>query len=137
MGLIEFLRRAQKKFAALLAAGSSKVDAYRGAYPGGPRTKETEWVQAKRTARVPKVAAEVQRLTILDAACQADYVAVRLLELSKNPDPSIALKAIAQWGKLVESGALRPPAAACEVQPAAREAQKDRVIDELLALEGV
>jgi hypothetical protein len=125
----------QKKFAELLAGGSSKVAAFRGAYPGGPRTKGTEWVQAKRTARMPRVAAEVHRLTMLNVAGQVEQVAARLIELSKNPDPGIALKAIAEWGKLVESGALQPPATARNAQSApARDVEVDRVIDELIAL---
>jgi hypothetical protein len=125
----------QKKFAQLLAGGSSKVAAFRGAYPGGPRTKGTEWVQAKRTARVPRVAAEVHRLTMLNVAGQVEQVAARLIELSKNPDPGIALKAIAEWGKLVKGGALRPPATAHNAQSATvRHVETDRVIDELIAL---
>jgi hypothetical protein len=129
------LTRKQKKFAELIAGGSSKVAAYRGAYPGGPRTKGTEWVQAKRTASVPKVAAEVQRLTMLNVAGQVEQVAARLIELSKNPDPDIALKAIAQWGKLVESGALEPPTTAREARPVAtRNTETGRIIDELIAL---
>src|SRR6516225_6541953 len=94
----------QRQFAALVASGSTKVDAFRRAYPGGPRSRGTEWEAAKRVSRAPKVKAEICRLTLshYDAAAQAEHVTARLLELTKDPNPSVALRAIAQWGKLAE-----------------------------------
>jgi hypothetical protein len=103
----------QQRFAELLASGSTKVGAFRQAYPSEGRSKGTEWEGAKRVARHPAVAAEVQRLTLLrsphDAAAQAEHIAARLLELTKDPDPAVALRAIAQWGKLADAGLLKPP----------------------------
>jgi hypothetical protein len=119
----------QRRFAELLASGCSKVEAFRRAYPSDQRGKGTEWEGAKRVARLPKVAAEVERLTLLrsphDAAAQAGHIAARLLELTKNPDPSVALRAIAQWGKLAEAGLLKPP-------HAIDNREKDRLVDELM-----
>jgi hypothetical protein len=121
----------QKRFCELVGAGCSRVDAFRQAYPGGPRTKGTEWEQAKRVGRVPKVKAEIERLSLLrspyDAAAQAEHVAARLLELSKSSDPDIALKAISQWTKLAAAAQLKPP-------PSARDTEKARlIIDEILS----
>jgi hypothetical protein len=90
-------------------------------------------------ARLPQVAAEVQRLTLLhsphDAAAQADHVAARLLELSKSQEPAVALRAIAQWGKLAEAGLLKPPTtAAVQGDVIARRIERARMIDDLKGL---
>jgi hypothetical protein len=129
----------QRRFAELLASGCTKVDAFRQAYPSGQRTKGTEWEGAKRVARHPAVAAEVQRLTLLrsphDAAIQAEHVSARLLELSKSSEPSIALRAIAQWGKLAEAGLLKSPTTSAKQSDAAdRPIETARIIEELRGL---
>jgi len=120
----------QQRFAKV-AAGCTKAEAFRRAYPSDRRGNGTLWEGAKRVGRVPKVKAEIQRLTLLrsphDAAAQAEHVAARLLELTKDPDPAVALRAIAQWGKLVEAGLLKP-------HSAADDAEKARLVDELMAL---
>jgi hypothetical protein len=118
----------QRRYAALVASGSTKVQAFRVAYPSvAGRTQASEWEGAKRVGRVPKVKAEICRLTLSHAVAQAEHVTARLLELTKDPDSSIALRAIAQWAKLTEAGLLKPP-------EAVSQAQNDRIIDELLSL---
>jgi hypothetical protein len=129
----------QQRFAELLASGTTKVDAFRQAYPSDRRGKGTAWEGAKRVARHPAVAAEVQRLTLLrsphDAAAQAEHIAARLLELTKNPEPAVALRAIAQWGKLAEAGLLKPPpGAAKQGNVAGEHNERARIIDELRGL---
>jgi hypothetical protein len=129
----------QQRFAELLASGSTKVDAFRQAYPSDRRGKGTAWEGSKRVARHPAVAAEVQRLTLLrsphDMVAQAEHIAARLLELSKNSEPSVALRAIAQWGKLAEAGLLKPsPGGAKQGNVAAGHIERARIIDELRGL---
>lgn len=51
----------QRKFAELLASGSSKVDSFRAAYPSDKRSRATEWQGGKRVARLPQVRAGVER----------------------------------------------------------------------------
>ena len=129
----------QQRFAELLAGGSTKVDAFRQAYPSDRRGKATAWEGAKRVARHPAVAAEVQRLTLsrspFDMAAQAQHVAARLLELSKSSEPSVALRAIAQWGKLAEAGLLKSqPTVAQQGDIAAGRIERARIIEELKGL---
>jgi hypothetical protein len=129
----------QRRFAELLAGGSTKAGAFREAYPSDRRGKGTEWEGAKRVARLPQVAAEVQRLTLLhsphDLQAQADHIAARLLELSKSQEPAVALRAIAQWGKLAEAGLLKPPTvAAPDSDVAGRQSERARILDDLRRL---
>jgi hypothetical protein len=56
---------------------------------------------------------------------QAEHIAARLLELTKNPEPVVALRAIAQWGKLAEAGLLKPPTTA-DHRPEASAQRVDR-----------
>jgi hypothetical protein len=123
------LTHKQRTFAELVAGGCSKVDAFRRAYPSDRRGKQTEWQGAKRVARQPKVIAEIERLSLLraphDVAAQTDHVAARLLELTKDSDPIVALRAIAQWAKLAEAGLLKPPVI--------DNTERDRLVDELMA----
>jgi hypothetical protein len=125
------LTHKQQKFVEFLVAGCTKVEAFRRAYPSDRRSKGTEWEGAKRVARLPKVQAEIQRRSLLhsphDAAAQAEHITARLLELTKDSDPTVALRAIAQWAKLSEEGLLRP-------RPAASEGEKDQLVEELIAL---
>jgi hypothetical protein len=120
----------QRRFAELVASGSTKVEAFRRAYPSDRRGKGTEREGAKRIARMPKVQAEVERLTLLrsphDATAQAEHIAARLLELTKDPDSVVALRAIAQWSKLAEAGLLK--------RPEVYDKEKDSLIDELMGL---
>jgi hypothetical protein len=120
----------QTRFAELVASGCSKVEAFRQAYPSDRRGRGTASEGAKRVARLPKVQAEVQRLSLLrspyDATAQAQHIVARLLDLSKDPDPAIALRAIAQWGKLAEAGLLKPPGI--------DDTERDRLVDELVGL---
>jgi hypothetical protein len=130
----------QQRFAELVAGGASKSDAFRRAYPSDLRGKATVWAGAQKVAAVPKVAAEVQRLRLLrsphDAAAQAEHIAARLLELTKSPEPEVALRAISQWAKLREAGLLRPAAIDQPTingrQPSADE--RRQILDELKAL---
>jgi hypothetical protein len=129
----------QRRFAELLASGSTKVDAFRRAYPSDRRGKATAWEGSKRVARHPAVAAEVQRLALLrsphDMVAQAEHIAARLLELSKSSEPSVALRAIAQWGKLAEAGLLKPPTTAAEqCDVAIRPMETAGIIDQLRGL---
>ena len=129
----------QQRFAELLASGSTKVGAFRQAYPSERRGKGTEWEGAKRVARHPAVAAEVQRLTLLrsphDAAAQAEHIAARLLELSKHSQPAVALKAISQWAKMAQAGLLKPPpSAAKQGNVAAGHIERAQIIEELKGL---
>lgn len=131
----------QRKFAELLASGSSKVDSFRAAYPSDKRSRATEWQGGKRVARLPQVRAEVERLSLQrsphSVAAQAEHVAARLLELSKSADPEIALRAIAQWGKLADAGLLQPPPSnAKQANVAAAHVERARIIEELKALYG-
>jgi hypothetical protein len=123
------LTHKQRTFAELVAGGCSKVDAFRRAYPSDRRGKQTEWQGAKRVARQPKVIAEIERLSLLraphDFVAQADHVAARLLELTKDSDPVVALRAIAQWAKLAEAGLFKPPVI--------DNTERDRLVDELMA----
>jgi hypothetical protein len=48
------LTHKQQKFAELLAAGCTKVEAFRRAYPSDQRGKGTEWEGAKRVGAYPK-----------------------------------------------------------------------------------
>ena len=129
----------QQRFAELLASGSTKVGAFRQAYPSERRGKGTEWEGAKRVARHPAVAAEVQRLSLLrsphDMVAQAEHIAARLLELSKSSEPSVALRAIAQWGKLADAGLLNPPpSAAKQSNVATGHIERAQIIEELKGL---
>jgi hypothetical protein len=128
----------QRRFAELLAAGSTKVDAFRQAYPSDRRGKGTEWEGANRVARLPQVAAEVQRLTLLhsphDAQAQSQHIQARLIELSKSSEPSVALRAIAQWGKLAQAGLLKTPTDVTPPYVAAPQSERARIIDELRGL---
>ena len=54
----------QQRFAELVASGHTKAESFRVAYPSTQRGKRTVWEGAKRVARLPKVAAEVERLTL-------------------------------------------------------------------------
>jgi hypothetical protein len=131
------LTRKQQHFAVLVAGGSSKAAAFRTAYPSAAgRATSTEWQGGKKIARLPKVAAEVRRLSLLqNPAAQAEIVMARLLGLIQDPNSGTAMKAIAQWEKLVAAGLLKPPAATRDTEPAVDcDAQKDRVIDELMTL---
>jgi hypothetical protein len=90
-------------------------------------------------ARHPAVAAEVQRLTLLhsphDVVAQAEHVAARLLELTKSAEPAVALRAIAQWAKLAETGLLKPPAATVRQRDAATPPpDRARIVNELRAI---
>ena len=102
----------QQRFAELVASGCTNVGAFRSVYPSIRRGKATESEGAKRIAHLPKVVAEVQRLTLLrsphDAAAQSEHIAARLLELTKSPEPEVALRAIAQWAELEKRRLLRP-----------------------------
>jgi hypothetical protein len=130
----------QRKFAELLAGGSTRVAAFREAFPSAGRSKGTEYEGAKRVGRLPKVAAEVQRLTLLrsphDATAQAEHVAARLLELMKDSNPEISLRAISRWSALCVAGILKPPPISQRAengrQPSADE--KRQILDELKAL---
>ena len=129
----------QRKFAELLASGSSKVDSFRAAYPSDKRSRATEWQGGKRVARLPQVRAEVERLSLQhsphDQAAQAEHIAARLLELTKNPDPAIALRAVAQWGKLAQAGLLKPPpSAAKQGNVATGHIERAQIIEELKGL---
>jgi hypothetical protein len=123
------LTHKQQKFVEFLVAGCTKVEAFRRAYPSDRRSKGTEWEGAKRVARLPKVIEAVQRSTLLhsqhDVAAQVEHITARLLELTKDPDPAVALRAIAQWAKLSEGGLLKP-------RPAVSETEK-ALVDELIA----
>jgi hypothetical protein len=89
------------------------VEAFRRAYPSDRRSRTTEWQGGKRVAGLQQVKDEVQRLTLLrsphDAAAQTDHIVARLIELSKDANPEVALRAIGQWSKLAEAGLLKPP----------------------------
>jgi hypothetical protein len=129
----------QQRFAELLAGGCTKVDAFRSAYPSERRGKGTEWEGAKRVARHPAVAAEVQRLTLLrsphDVTAQADHIAARLLELSKSQEPAVALRAIAQWGKMAEAGLLNPPiVAGHRTEVSTQRVDKAQILEDLRRL---
>jgi hypothetical protein len=129
----------QRRFAELLASGSSKVDSFRAAYPSDKPSKNTEWQSSKRVSRLPQVRAEVERLTLLrsphDAGAQTEHIQARLIELTKNADPAIALRAIAQWGKLAQAGLLKPPpSAAKQGNVAAGHGERARIVEQLKTL---
>jgi len=129
------LTHQQRLFAELLASGCTKVEAFRRAYPSNQRSKTTEWQGGKRVAGLPQVQDEVKRLTLLrsphDVAAQSEHIAARLLELTKDSDPEVALRAIAQWSKLAEAGLLKPPIVAGHAAPTIDRAQ---VISKLRSL---
>ena len=85
--------------------------------------------------------AEVQRLTLLrsphDAAAQSEHIAARLLELTKSPEPEVALRAIAQWAELEKALALEA-ASNLNNPPTARRCpsadDRRQIIDQLRAL---
>ena len=120
----------QQRFDELLASGSTKVDAFRQAYPSAGRSKGTEWEGAKRVARHPAVAAEVQRLALLrsphDMVAQAEHVSAKLLELTKSDDPAVALRAIREWAKLASAGLLKPPPITARVENARPPSAEER-----------
>lgn len=129
----------RRKFAELVAGGSSRVEAFRQAFPSDCRGRGTERTGSKRVARQPAVIAEIERLTLLrsphDAAAQAEHIAAKLLELSKSPDPAIALRAIVQWGKLAQAGLLKPPSVAGHrTEVSGQRVDKAQVLEELRRL---
>jgi hypothetical protein len=130
----------QQRFAELVAGGCSKVEAFRRAYPSDRRGKATESEGAKRVAHIPKVMAEIQRLILLrsphDVVAQSEHIAARLLELTKNPESEIALRAIAQWAKLAESGLLRsrPIEGRTGIESPPSPDERRQLIDHLRAL---
>jgi hypothetical protein len=129
------LTRQQRLFAELLVSGCSKVEAFRRAYPSDRRSRTTEWQGGKRVAGLQQVRDEVQRLTLLhsphDPAAQTDHIVARLIELSKDANPEVALRAIAQWSKLAEAGLLKPPVVEARADQPFDRAQ---AIDELRRL---
>ena len=130
----------QQRFAELVASGCTNVGAFRSVYTSVRRGKATESEGAKRVAHLPKVVAEVQRLTLLrsphDAAAQSEHIAARLLELTKSPEPEVALRAIAQWAELEKRGLLRPRPIEQSADSGRRPSADDRrqIIDQLRAL---
>ena len=75
-GMPRELTAKQAKFAALVASGSTKVGAYRQVYPG-KANKVTQWMEAQRVAKVPKVRAEIHRLQLLTLPQVEDLAALR------------------------------------------------------------
>lgn len=132
------LTHKQRKFAELLASGCTKVDAFRQAYPSDRRGQATAYEGSKRVARHPAVAAEVQRLTLLrsphDAAAQAEHIAARLLELTKSPEPTVALRAIGQWAKLAKGGLLPPTIPAKQGNVVPEHIERTRLLEDLRGL---
>ena len=133
----------ERTFAQLVVEGT-KSEAYRRVYSakGNSRTQATN---AYKISKRPKVKQEVarllrQRLTLLrsphDAEAQAEHIAARLLELTKSPEPEVALRAIAQWGKLAEAGVFKPSAVELHTanrrQPSVDE--RRQIVNQLRAL---